>query len=83
MLVAVTAETPSEELRAFIQQDKLDIPMYSDKWGEAGRVFQKFGTPMYFVVDGAGRIRFRYTTLRQVLTESVVVGSAGRVAALQ
>jgi len=75
-LVAITGEAPSPALRAYVTSGKLDIPTYHDTWGEAGRAFQVFGTPQYFVVDGHGRIRFRYTTLEKALTQAVVLTKA-------
>jgi hypothetical protein len=78
-VVAITAEAPSPEVRAYVASTKLDIPIYHDTWGEAGRAFQTFGTPQYFIVDDRGRIRFRYTTLEKALTQAVVLTKAERV----
>ena len=72
-LVAVTDEAPSPAVRAFVASNKLGAPTYHDTWGEMTRAFQVFGTPQYFVVDGHGRIRFRYTTLEKALTQAVVL----------
>ncbi|MEO8562282.1 MAG: TlpA disulfide reductase family protein [bacterium] len=72
-LVTITREAPSSELRSFVQQARVALPLYHDTWGEAGRAFQDFGTPEYFIVDPRGRIRFRYTALSKVLTQAVVL----------
>ncbi|HEX7977863.1 MAG TPA: TlpA disulfide reductase family protein, partial [Gemmatimonadaceae bacterium] len=77
-LVAITDEAPSPAVRAFVASSKLDVPVHHDTWGEAGRAFQVFGTPQYFVVDERGRIRFRYTTLDKALTQAVVLTAAAR-----
>jgi len=77
-LIAITEETPSPAVRAFVASRKLDVPTYHDTWGEASRAFQAFGTPQYFVVDDRGRIRFRYTTLAKALTQAVVLTTAWR-----
>jgi hypothetical protein len=72
-VVAVTDEPDSPELRTYLSKRPFDVPLYHDVWRQAGSAFQTAGTPMYFVVDASGTIRFAYTDLKQVPAEAVVL----------
>jgi hypothetical protein len=52
---------PSAALKAFLLEKHVTTPTYLDAWHEAGRAFNQWGTPDYYVVDSDGRIRFSST----------------------
>lgn len=58
----VDEANPSPELRAFLREKHVTVPVYLDRWHEASRAFNQWGTPYYYVVDAEGRIRFDVTT---------------------
>jgi thiol-disulfide isomerase/thioredoxin len=72
-LVPVFNEKPSPEMRKYVEGTHVSVPVFSDTWGEATRTLHDFGTPIFFVVDPAGRVRYRYTSLAKVLAQAVVV----------
>jgi thiol-disulfide isomerase/thioredoxin len=72
-LVPVLNEKPSRDLQKYVDGTHVTAPVFADSWGDATRAFHDFGTPIFFVVDAAGRIRYRYSTLAQVLTQAVAI----------
>jgi peroxiredoxin len=56
-VVAVTADQPSAETRLWLAEKGFTFPVYHDVDGDAARAFENRGTPRYFVLDAAGRIR--------------------------
>jgi thiol-disulfide isomerase/thioredoxin len=72
-LVPVFNEKPSPDMRKYVAGTHVSVPVFSDTWGEATRTFHDFGTPIFFVVDQAGRVRYRYTSLAKVLTQAVAI----------
>jgi peroxiredoxin len=75
-LLAVTQEAPSAELRAFLAERELELPVHSDSGREASRAFNQWATPSYFVLDRSGAIRFEYSRLDDVLRQAVVLSQA-------
>jgi len=62
-VVSIVDETDaSPDLKAFLTEKHVATPVYLDSWHEAGRAFNQWGTPYYYVVDAEGRIRFDVTT---------------------
>jgi peroxiredoxin/tetratricopeptide (TPR) repeat protein len=61
-VLAVTRDDP-EEARAFLADAGLTPAVWYDSDGEAVRALDSWGTPQYFVLDGAGRLRFAYSSL--------------------
>lgn len=76
-LVPVLNEKPSPELRKYVDGTHVPAPVFADSWGEATRAFHNFGTPVFFVVDATGRVRYRYSTLAKVLTQAVAIRDEG------
>ncbi len=70
-LVPVGEEPPSPDLSQFFRKQKVTVPLYYDRWREAGRAFSQWGTPQYDIVDSEGRIRFARTTQAKVLAQAV------------
>ncbi|MEP6619348.1 MAG: redoxin domain-containing protein, partial [bacterium] len=56
-LVAITDEAITPDLRDFIRQKGLSIPVYNDVQGDAMNAFSNFGTPSYFILDDEGVVR--------------------------
>jgi hypothetical protein len=54
---------PSDELRAYFEENRVDMPIAYDSRGEVMRALVAFGTPTYFVLDGQGRVRFEEAEL--------------------
>jgi hypothetical protein len=56
----VADEAPSAETASFFREHKIHIPVLYDSRKEINIALRNFGTPAYFVLDGAGRVRFKY-----------------------
>lgn len=54
----IVDEPPSAELAAFLKERNVVSPVYHDVNREVANAFRNFGTPAYYVLDPAGRIRF-------------------------
>lgn len=65
-VLAITEEVPSSALTEFQQLRGFTVPVLHDVHNDAARAFQAWGTPVYYVVDGNGRVRFRRTTLTEI-----------------
>lgn len=72
-LVMVINEPPSAEFRRYASEQRMTAETYHDSWSEALRAFNAAGSPLYFVLDSAGAIRFEYTSLERVLAEAMTV----------
>lgn len=70
----VVDEPPSAELTAFLREHKVSAPVYHDTRHEVASAFRNFGTPAYYVLDRAGRIRFtRASTEDELLVQVAAV----------
>lgn len=58
----VQEASPSPELARFLAEQHVSVPTYLDSWHEASGAFNQWGTPYYYVLDAAGRLRFAATT---------------------
>jgi thiol-disulfide isomerase/thioredoxin len=65
-VVPITDEPISADLTAFLAERGIDLPVYHDIRGEAIRAFDSWGTPMYYVLDAQGRLRFDHVQLQDV-----------------
>jgi hypothetical protein len=54
----VTDEAPSPALAQVLAEKKFTIPVLHDSRRELGGSLRNFGTPTYYVLDPAGRVRF-------------------------
>lgn len=72
-LVPIAEESPSADLSEFLRTQKVTIPVYYDRWREAGRAFSQWGTPQYDIIDGAGRIRFARTSQANVVAQAAAL----------
>ena len=72
-LVAIGEEPPSPDLAQFFQKQRVMVPLYYDRWREAGRAFSQWGTPQYDIVDSEGRIRFARTSQAKVLAQAAAL----------
>jgi hypothetical protein len=57
-MVLVVDESPSSGVDAYLEERHWTLPIYHDVKGSTTTAFANFGTPAYYVLDGAGRIRF-------------------------
>jgi len=69
-LLAVTRD-PIEEADAFLEEGGWDLQVFFDTQGEAARALNSWGTPQYFVLDGEGRLRFPFSSLRTIRRQMV------------
>lgn len=49
---------PSADLTAFLADRKMTVPVYFDVAHSTSKAFNNWGTPIYYVLDGGGRVRF-------------------------
>jgi hypothetical protein len=78
-VIFLADEPPSAEAQRYLADRKLSIPTYYDRDGEAKTAFANFGTPRYYVVDGAGQIRFeQVSALPELLTQVAALRSEPR-----
>jgi hypothetical protein len=57
-VVFVVDEAPSADMDAALAEKQITWPVYYDVQASLGDAMRNFGTPQYYVLDGAGRIRF-------------------------
>ena len=57
-VVFVAGAQPSAEVNSFLASKGWKLPVYYDSGGEMSNAFANFGTPAYYAIDAAGRIRF-------------------------
>lgn len=60
--LAITRDSPAEA-EPYLQEGGWGIQVLFDTDGEAARALNSWGTPQYFVLDGAGRLRFAFSSL--------------------
>ncbi|HEX5970637.1 MAG TPA: redoxin domain-containing protein [Gemmatimonadaceae bacterium] len=76
----VDEPTTSPALKAFLKDKQVTVPVYLDSWHEASRAFNQWGTPYYYVVDDAGRVRFDVTlSADEALAQAEALRLATRV----
>jgi hypothetical protein len=56
----VADEAPSAGTSSFFREHRIHIPVLYDSRKEINIALRNFGTPAYYVLDGAGRVRFKY-----------------------
>ena len=77
--VAIFNETSSSaELSAFLRKNDVSLPVLLDHDKSASNVFQQWGTPYFYVVDGLGRIMSEPTS---DVDELLIKAEAVRVSA--
>jgi hypothetical protein len=76
-LVVVADERPSDAFRAFLRERGVGFTVYHDARREASVAFGNWGTPMYYVLDADGRIRFERVDPSAVPRLVAVLGSEG------
>ena len=59
-VVLVVDESPSSGVDAYLEEHHWTLPIYHDVKGSTTTAFANFGTPAYYVLDDAGRIRFNW-----------------------
>ncbi len=60
--VVFEESTASDELRAFVREHALSMPIHIDPLQEGAQVLNNWGTPMFYVLDGRGAIVFDATS---------------------
>jgi len=64
-LLAVTRDPPAEA-EEYLTEGGFEIEVLYDTDGEAARALNSWGTPQYFVLDGAGRLTFAFSSLDEL-----------------
>lgn len=77
-VLAITPEEPSK-VREFLTKNDYSFPVFHDIHGDARRAFDHWGYPVYFVLDGHGRIRFKSHRLDDVPRQIAVLRNPGQV----
>lgn len=67
----VVDEPPSPALTAFLKEHKVSTPVFYDTRREASNAFRNFGTPAYYVLDRASRLRFTWASTEDELLVQV------------
>jgi thiol-disulfide isomerase/thioredoxin len=62
--VITLTEPLTPEFRRYLGEQRITLPIYADPWKELEQALDQTGTPNYFVLDGAGNLRFG--TLREL-----------------
>ena len=77
-VIAITDEAPSDDVRQFLSDKELTLPVYHDTRGEAKLALDSWGTPEHFLLDQLGRVRFAYGSLNEVMrqVEALLGGSS-------
>jgi AhpC/TSA family len=57
-LIFVVDEPPSADIAQYLRSKHWALPVYHDVHGEMMSAFSNFGTPAFYVIDGASHIRF-------------------------
>ena len=73
VVTITTDERLTGGLQQFLKNEKLSFPVYADAWRDASRAFSQWGTPLYFVLDRDGIIRFAYRDLSRIPAEVAVL----------
>lgn len=71
--VPLTAEPAGAGVRDFLHDAKIELRSYYDDRGEAIRATKNISTPMFYVLDAAGRIRFEGHALALAITEAAAL----------
>jgi hypothetical protein len=64
-VVAITGDSPADA-ESYLQEGEWNIRAYFDTDGEAAQALNSWRTPQYFVLDGAGQLRFAFSSLGEV-----------------
>ncbi|MBA2671049.1 MAG: TlpA family protein disulfide reductase [Gemmatimonadetes bacterium] len=64
-LLAVTRDSPADA-ESYLREGGWDMQVLFDTDGEAARALNSWGTPQYFVLDAAGRLRFAFSSLEDL-----------------
>lgn len=64
-VVAITRD-PADASVEYLDENNWHLDAFQDLHGQAARAFSNWSTPQYFIVDGTGRIRFPFTSLRDI-----------------
>ncbi|MEP7345138.1 MAG: TlpA disulfide reductase family protein [Gemmatimonadaceae bacterium] len=73
----IVDEPPSQEITDFLSARKWTLPVYHDVNGTTRSAFANFGTPVYYVLDSGGAIRFDH-----VDHEAELIAQVGAVRSL-
>jgi len=76
VLIPIAQESPSASVRSFVKEQKVTVPVYYDAERQAGRAFNQWRTPDYYVVDQEGVIRFAHSDIDKILAQAVALSAA-------
>ncbi|HKJ93096.1 MAG TPA: hypothetical protein VJ957_08005, partial [Longimicrobiales bacterium] len=75
-MIVVVTEPRSPDLQRALARLDVPFPVYTDVKGQATAEFVPPGTPTYYVLDGAGRVRFAYSDPDRVVEQAVLLQHA-------
>jgi peroxiredoxin len=76
-VLAVTRD-PRGEAETYLREKALAVTAFYDTQGEVARSMKMYATPQYFVLDGAGRVRFGFTSLEDVPRQVMALKAGSR-----
>lgn len=74
--IVIATESRSPDMDQDLSRLHIPFPVYTDRDGQATRIFVPPGTPTYYVLDGEGRIRFAYSNLDRLAEQAVMLQNA-------
>lgn len=81
-VIVVSADSLTADDRATLRARGGTFPVYTDVGHRAQQAFSNFGTPAFYVLDEAGRVRFEWAPPQDIIRDLSVLGpapvSAGR-----
>ena len=73
-VVVVATHGFSEDVRALLARHKVSFTVYHDEHGEMALALSNFATPVYYVLDREGRLRFRQSMRVDIPRQLAVIG---------
>jgi hypothetical protein len=75
-ILAITRETPSDQMASFLEVESIGLPVYFDRRGEATAALKSFALPDLLILDGGGRIRFQPEDVEEAV-RATLTGTQG------
>ena len=73
-VVVVVPHAFGDDVRALLARHRVNLTMYQDEHGEMALALSNFATPVYYVLDRGGRLRFRRSMRTDIPRQLAVIG---------
>lgn len=74
-VVAITHEGLTPAVRAYLAEQGITVPIYFDPGRASHAAFGASATPQWFVVDGAGHVRYAFSAPGEVARQAASLGT--------